>query len=78
MSWKKQLWSLVGLIMVSAMVLASCAPAEPEVIERVVTEQVEVEKVVTEEVVVQETVVVQEQVVATPEPKELRAGIAFD
>jgi len=72
MSSKRKLWALLGLIVVSAMVLASCAPAEPEVVE------VEVEKVVTEEVVVQEPVVVQEEVIATPEPKELRVGIAFD
>ncbi|MBC7243392.1 MAG: extracellular solute-binding protein [Anaerolineae bacterium] len=63
----KHKWSLVGLLMVILLVLASCAPAPtPQVVEKVVKETVVVEKPVEKTVVVEKTVEV--PVEAKPEP----------
>jgi len=76
MSSERRLLGVLSLLVICAVLFAACGPAEPETVEKVVTQ--EVEKVVTEEVVVKETVVVEEEVVATPEPREFIVGISFD
>lgn len=59
-------WTIVlAVAMIASLVLASCAPATPEVVEKVVKETVIIEK----EVPVEKTVVVEKEVVVTPTPK---------
>jgi len=66
-------WAFVfAVVMIASMVLAACAPATPQVIEKIVKETVVVEKEVAVEKVVKETVVsekvVEVQVTPTPVP----------
>jgi len=72
--------ALVAITIVASLILSACAPAEPQVIEKVVKETVVVEKEVAVEKVVKETVVVETEkvvekekevvVTATPLPTE--------
>jgi len=64
----KRIASVLTLIVAATLLLSACspAPAEPEVVERVVTQ--EVEKVVTQEV--EKEVEVEKVVTATPAPEE--------
>jgi oligopeptide transport system substrate-binding protein len=64
-----QKWSVfVAVVMVLSMVLTSCAPATPQVVEKVVTQVVTQEKQVVQTQVVEQTKVVEQQVVVTPTP----------
>ena len=71
----KKLSVLLTLIIVSTMILASCAPAEPEIVEveKIVEKEVEVEKIVEKEVEVEKIVEV-EAVSAADQAKEFLAG----
>jgi multiple sugar transport system substrate-binding protein len=62
---------IVGLVVVVSMLLAACAPATPQVIEKVVekTVVVEKEKVVPQTVIVEQTKVVEKEKVVTATPK---------
>ena len=70
--------ALVAIMIVASLILSACAPAEPQVVEKVVKETVVVEKEVAVEKVVKETVVVEKEVAtekevvvtATPLPTE--------
>jgi oligopeptide transport system substrate-binding protein len=65
MSAKK--WSIfMAVVIITSMVLTGCAPATPQVVEKVVTTVVEKEKQVVQTQVVEQTKVVEKQVVATP------------
>lgn len=74
---KNLLVKMIGILLTLSFVLAACGQAEPEIVEKIVTQVVEVEKVVTQvveiegqEVVVTEIVTEIEEVVvtATPDP----------
>jgi len=71
----RRVFGLLTVLLIVASMLAACAPATPQVVEKVVKETVvvEKEKVVKETVVVEQTKVVEKQVekvvTATPEPK---------
>jgi len=58
---------LLAVMIIASLVLSACAPAEPQVIEKVVKETVVVEKEVVVEKAVKETVVVEKEVVVEVE-----------
>jgi ribose transport system substrate-binding protein len=60
----------LALLLVVLVALAACAPATPQVVEKVVTKEVEVEKVVTKEVEVEKVVEKEVEVVVTATPSE--------
>ena len=77
---RKYVGTVLALVMIATLILAACAPAEPEVIVETVVVETEVEKVVTEVVEVEKEVEkivtevveteVETVVTATPAPTE--------